>query len=375
MKIAFYNIENLFHRDSGLVKRTLSESVKAWMDELQNLMCKDSRAENDFTRMRELTFLLGFHSSALEPYVVMRRKAGNLYMRKRDAAKEYKATELSNWNGWVKLNSSPINEAAVRNKARLIYEVGPDILILQEVEDRQSLVEFNEHYLPEEVRFSEIFVIPGNDPENRDLAILTRKGFKVDSIQSYANTSGIEGGKLFDKDLHKYRIKNPKGDDIWILSAHLTDTEVEKAISDDRRKEQATKIAEVYNELREKGHRKVIVAGTLNAVSYCDSLSPLLRETDLQDIKKHTSFNVDVDTGKDADYYSLGAYRMGVNIKQKDYFLLSPQLLKEMNRGGLNRKAVWPLNKEQWRVFKTLQCEVQQASSHPVLWARIDNEN
>lgn len=372
MKIASLNIENIFHRDSNLVKRTLSDSFNAWMEELEQLMCKDSRGENDFNRMRELAFLLGFHKSALEPYVVMRRKAGNIYMRKRNAAIEYKATELSNWNGWVKLNSSPINEAAVRNKARLIYEVGPDILILQEVEDRQSLVEFNEHYLPEEVRFSEILVIPGNDLENRELGIMTRNGCRVVSIESYANTIGSRGGKLFDKDLQKYEIRTPKGDTLCILSVHLKEQGKEKTISDDRRKEQIAKVAEVYKELREKGCEKIVVAGTFNTVSYCDSLSPLLRDTDLQEIRKHKSFNVDLDAGKDAGYHSLGAYRMGVNLNQKDYFLLSPGLLKEMNRGGLNRKAVWPGKKDQWRVYKTVHSQGQQASFHPLLWCTLN---
>lgn len=372
MKIASLNIENIFHRDTNLVKRTMSDSLVAWMKELEHLMCKDSRSEDDFTRMRELTLLLGFHKSALDPYVVMRLKAGGLYLRKRNAATEFKATQLSNWNGWVKLNSRPIHEDAVRNKARLVCEVNPDILVLQEVEDRQSLVEFNEHYLPEGGRFSEVYVIPGNDQENRHLGIMTRNGYRVNSIESYANIPANGGGKLFDKDLHKYEIKTPSGGNLWILSAHLVDSGEDKNINEERRREQVTKIAEVYNELREQGKRKILVAGALNAISYCDSLSPLLRETDLQDIKKHQAFSVDTDAGKDAKYYSLGAYKMGVNLKQKDYFLLSPELLKQMHRGGLNRKAVWPENKSQWRVFKTLKSERQQASTHPLLWGKGD---
>lgn len=370
MKIAMLNIENVFHRDANLVKRSMSDSINKWIEEFEQLLYKNDRVENEFARMRELSFLLGFHKSTIEPYVVMRRKAGQLYMRKKNADLEYKATDLSNWNGWVKLNSRPVNEGAVRNKARLIYEVNPDVLIIQEVEDRQSLVEFNEHYLPEEVRFSDVFVIPGNDPECREMGIMTRNGFMVKSIESYSNTNGKNHRKLFDIDLQKYEVKTPDGATCWMLSAHLQESGKDKEESDNKRKEQISKVAELYKELREKGNENIIVAGTFNAVSYCDSLSPLLRGTDLQDIKKHQSFNVDVDTGKDAGYHSLGAYKMGVNIRQKDYFLLSPQLLKFMHRGGLNRRAVWPGKKEQWRVFKTLQTERQQASSHPLLWGK-----
>src|SRR5690606_37282007 len=91
-------------------------------------------------------------------------------------------------------------------------------------------------------------------------------------------------------------------------------------------------------------------------------------------IKKHRSFNVDLDEGKDADYFSLGAYRMGVNTKQKDYLLLSLELLKEVRNSGLNRNGIWPEKKIQYRVYDSLLSESQQASSHPVLWDEITAE-
>jgi hypothetical protein len=51
-------------------------------------------------------------------------------------------------------------------------------------------------------------------------------------------------------------------------------------------------LAEIHQQLRSQGLEQVIVAGTLNAVSYCFSLASLLQKTDLQDISKHPSFNV-----------------------------------------------------------------------------------
>jgi hypothetical protein len=47
------------------------------------------------------------------------------------------------------------------------------------------------------------------------------------------------------------------------------------------------------------------VAGTLNAVSYCFSLAPLLQKTDLKDISKHPGFNVAVEKEKDAGYLGM----------------------------------------------------------------------
>lgn len=370
MKIATFNIENLFHRDENLVRRTTLDSVSSWMEELETLILKDFKRSEDYIRMRELSFLLEFQKSPLEPYVVMRRRAGNLYLRQPNATSEYKACELSNWNGWIKLNTLPINEIAISNKARVIAEANPDILVLQEVEDRQSLVEFNQHFLPPQIQFTDVMLIPGNDSHGLDMGIMTKNGYKIKSLKSHVNDF-YEEGKCFDKDFQEFEIVTPKGETIWILSAHLKEDEKDRNKSDTQRRMQAQLMAEVYQMVIGQSGKKVIVTGTLNAPSYCKSLSPLIKETDLKDLKNHSSFTVDLDQGKDAGYYSLGAYRMGVNTKQRDYLLLSPELFKAISSSGLNRKGVWPKRKNQYQIYRSLQSELQQASSHALVWVEI----
>ncbi|SDL28722.1 Endonuclease/Exonuclease/phosphatase family protein [Salinimicrobium catena] len=366
MKIASYNIENIFHRDSSLVKRTLNESINMWVEEFEQLMCKSPRGGNEIARMRELSFLLGFHKSAFEPFVVMRRKAGELYLRKKNFQPENRAVPMSGWSGWVKVNSKPIYDQAVQNKARVIAEINPDILILQEVEDRQSLLDFNKHYLPEGVRFSNILMIDGNDREGRGLALMTKEGYEVTSINSYANVRR-NGKFLFDKDVQEYNVTCPKGYQLSVFGLHLQDVIMHKESGDEIRKQQARKVREIVMKELQNG-KNIVVAGTLNKPSYCDSLSPVLRETELKDVKRHISFNVDLDEGKDAEYFSLGAYRMGVNLKQKDYLLSSPQIFSKIKRSGLNRKGIWPERKRQWTCYDTLHGQAHQASSHPALW-------
>ena len=370
MKIATFNIENIFHRDDHLIKKTISQSIISWMGELEDLLRKNIRAEHDYARMRELSFLLGFHKASVEPYVVMRRKAGQLFIQKRDKCFDYKATERTNWSGWIKLRSRPIPEVAVENKARVITEVNPDILVLQEVEDRQSLIEFNEHYLPEEVRYEEVVVVPGNDDCGLDLGIMLKGGYRVKSIVSHSNENW-EGERLFDKDFQEYEIIDLQGRLLTILSAHLCEPGDDQEFADERRKKQSGRIAEVYKELRGNG-RNAIILGTYNVPSYCDSISPLLQEKDLEQVKKHKSFRIDIDTGLDASYHSLGAYRVGVNLKQKDYLLLSPDLFRRVKNSGLNRKGVWPEKKDQYITYSTLTCEGEQASSHPLIWSNLD---
>src|SRR5680860_926848 len=149
MKIATFNIQNLFHRDRGLLEEPYGKCVTDWVNELDELMRGNNRATNNAERIQELVFLLGFDKTFDVPYAVMRKRAGFLFLKGMDYSKELKAGELTDWNGWIALQTIPLDTVAVKNKARVIAEVNPDILLLQEIEDRASLEEFNAQLLPE----------------------------------------------------------------------------------------------------------------------------------------------------------------------------------------------------------------------------------
>ena len=368
MKVAFLNMENLFFRDERLIQKNIGSCLSSWIEEFERLMSKENRPQKNFVRLRELSFLLGFHSSSLEPYVVLRRKAGQLYMRRKNGLTEMKAGQSTGWDGWIKLSSRPINEKAICNKSRLISEINPDVLIVQEVEDRQSLVEFNELYLPEEVQFSNIYVMGGNDESGRELGILTKSSYNVTNVRNYADNVLNDGRSLFDLDFQEYELSNPHGDPIIVFSAFLCEKSSNREAADLQRKLQAEKIATAYEKRRDEGYKNIALAGTFNTPSYCDSLSPLLRSTDMKEIKRHNSFNVDLDNGHDSSYFSLGAYRIGVNTKQLDYLLLSPDLYHQVKSSGLNRKGIFPSKADQYKPYSTVDSEVTQASSHPMLW-------
>jgi len=138
---------------------------------------------------------------------------------------------------------------------------------------------------------------------------------------------------IFDKNLVKYEITTPSKNKICLLAVHLQEQGKDKENCDTLRFRQAHRVAEIYRQLRDQGQEYVIVAGTLNAVPYCFSLAPLLQKTDLKNVSKHPDFNVAGEKEKDVGYLHMNTYRMGLNIKQRDYLLLSPEML-----GGL--KAV-----------------------------------
>lgn len=373
MKLATFNIQNLFHRDRSNSERTFGKCMSDWVHELDELLKKNHRNVSNAERIQELSFLLGFDKTYHQPYAVMRRRAGFLFLKGKNYSKELAANEITDWNGWVSLQTVPIKTMAVKNKAKVIAEIDPDIILLQEVEDRGSLEDFNEEFLPEMgcSPFDEIFVVQGNDYRGQEMAIMTKRGFKLRSIQTHVHDRNRHGNPLFNKDLLVYEVKTPSGTTCHLISAFFQERWSNMDSTDLIRKDQAIRTAEVYQGLQEDGKSNIAIAGTLNDVSYSDCLSPLLRGTDLRDITKHPSFNVDIDKGKDASYFRLGAYRMGVNIKQKDYLLLSPELYGKVRLGGLNRKAVWPIKKPMWAVYSTVQDKTQEASGHPALWGDI----
>ena len=253
-----------------------------------------------------------------------------------------KASFLTDWEGWVELANRPLHEKAVFCKAYVIGETDPDILVLQEVEDRASLMEFNTEFLPllKISPYQEVCVFETNDTRGLGMGLMLKNGYRLIGVKNHLHDLDAEGFTLFDVDCQEYEIMAPDGERLWVLSCHLSPEE-------GRRKQQAEKVAEMYGRMRSEGKRvaeiygrmrsegkkRVLVCGTLNDVSYSDALSPLVRETDLKDIGRHGRFITDTDRGRDGGYFRLGAYRMGVNIKQKDYLLLSPIFVRKSPKG------------------------------------------
>lgn len=377
MKIATYNIQNLFHRNAQLVKKNLGHNLRSLIEEFESLLKKKTtRSDDELERLEDLSMLLGFQQKAYQPHLVMRRKAGKLYVRKRSIVPEtVPASPFTQWSGWIPLTSLPINEAAVLNKARVVKEADADILLLQEVEDRHSLKEFDlTIQLDEEGHrhYAEHYVLEGNDLEGRHLGMMTKAGQDTISLFTHCHALNKEGWQFFDRDFQTYGMLTASGQKLWLFSALLKMDDREKEASDTRRRNQAIYIADTYQKLRELGYDNIVVAGTFNAPSYCSSLAPLLQDTDLRDVGRHPSFSAISDMDADGSYFRMGAYGKGVNLKQLDYLLLSPALWEKVIACGMDRKAVWPEKRPKWPIYPSMKNREQQASRHPLLWCEVD---
>ena len=326
MKIATFNIENLFHRHSDLVDMESEIKSEIWRDEFESLFLKERRTIVDYNRMRELANLLGFHKAPYEPYLSMQNINGNLHVKSSMKIMETKASYLTDWNGWAKLKSVPISKKAIINKAKVILEVNPDIVLLQQVENRESLIQFHESFFKEnqESTYEEIMHLQGNDGMGLGMGILLKEGYHIKSVKSFSNERDARGRLLFNTDFQQYKIKTPENGTLYLLCCQLADENK----SDTLRKKQAKKVAEIYKELLSKGQKNIIVAGTLNAPSYADSISPIM-ESGATDIVKHNSFNVMTDSGADASYSEWVLIEsVSTSSKKTIYWFLLPYLIK-----------------------------------------------
>ena len=219
MKIATFNVQNLFHRDRSLLQKTRGKCISDWIAEFDALLLKERCASNT-ERLKELSFLLGFDKTYQNPYVVIRKKVGALYLKGMNCSKELKSGELTDWNGWIKVQTLPVDPESTNHKAMVISEIDPDLLVLQEVEDKISLDEFNHNFLPKYncEQFSESILISGSEGKGREQALLLKNGYELKSVKIH----NLESSEYIKQELLEYEIQAPKGEKIYLLSVNTT---------------------------------------------------------------------------------------------------------------------------------------------------------
>src|SRR5690606_37917426 len=97
------------------------------------------------------------------------------------------------------IKTIPIDPVAIQNKARVIAEVNPDILLLQEVEDRSSLSQFNNEYLPffNAIPYRELLVLQGNDEKGQEIGLMTKNGYHINMVKTFSNEYDQNDNLLF----------------------------------------------------------------------------------------------------------------------------------------------------------------------------------
>ena len=152
MRIAAFNVENLFQRAKALNPETRAEGKPilekhARINELINLPVYTDAVKDE---IRELLLELGLEKrDDGGEWVILRQNRGKLVRRPTAGGLEIVADGREDWIGWVELKTEQVNELAMDHTAMVIRDVDADILGVVEAESRIVLDRFSAQLLQE----------------------------------------------------------------------------------------------------------------------------------------------------------------------------------------------------------------------------------
>ena len=223
VRVAAYNVENLFARPKAFDSAdwTLGKPILDAYREVNGLFLRGNYSGATRTRIRELLLELDIYSRNIHGairrkwtsnprWAWLRKNRGTFDREPRDKTKDVEITAggRGDWIGWVELAREPTNEMGTRLTARVIEDVGADIIAVVEAEDRPSLVRFNEQMLNK--RYKHVMLIDGNDERGIDVGIMTGERFPIERIRSNVDRRD-HIGKVFSRDCPQYEVRAESG--------------------------------------------------------------------------------------------------------------------------------------------------------------------
>ena len=369
MRLAPYNVENLFDRAKALNLETWQEGrpVLEAFAELNALMGEINYTEARKRRMTELLVELGLEKSDTGPFVILRRNRGGLLKRPRAGGIEITAAGRADWVGSLKLRDEPINEHAMRNTARVMIDVEADVLGVVEAESRPVLASFNAEIVKAlgGEPFRHVMVIDGNDERGIDVGLVTCAGFPIGPMRSHVDDRLPTGQPVFSRDCPEFAVATPSGARLLVMVNHFKSKGFGgTASSNSRRRAQAERVRAIYEARAAEGERFVAVIGDLNDTPASEPLAPLLAGTDLEDAFTHPAFD---------DGGFPGTFGLSNASDKIDYLLLSPELFALVRAGGVFRRGMWQGSRpRRWETYAELTRPEEAASDHAAIWVDLD---
>jgi len=369
VRIAAFNLQNLFDRAKAFNEPDdTARRVLADIADLNALFEWGNYTERRRQRMLDLIVDLGLTRSDRGPFALLRQIRGRV-IRRGAGGPTIVASGRDDWVGWVEAKTETVNERSVDNTGRVIRDVDADILAVAEAEDRIALHMFSELVLDrvDGRPYEQVMLIDGNDERGIDVGVMTRGGYDIGDMRSHIDDTDSGGRSIFSRDCPEFAITTPTGERVWVLPNHFKSKFGGNSRSSrGRRRSQASRVAQIYRDLRRAGEDLVVVLGDFNDTPDSWPLAPLLAATDLRDVSEYERF----DTG---EFPGRGTFGLGNDNQKIDYLLLSPALFRRVTAAGLFRKGAWPGSRpKRWSVYPEITHPVHVASDHHVIWVDID---
>ena len=368
MRIAAFNVENLFNRARALDQRTWSAGrpVLEAYRRIATLLEEPAYTPEIKVDILRTLARLGLRGGDTARFARLRQNRGRLLKRSRDGRVEVVAGGRGDWIGWVELTTDKVDELALANTARVLQDVDADIVGVIEAESRLALKRFADAGLADggRPRYPHVMVVDSNDERGINVGVLSAPGFPLATQHSHVDDAD-ETGRVFSRDCAEYHLVTPGGNRLAVLVNHFKSKGYGgKVASDAIRHRQAVRVAEIYRDLMAAGVANVAVMGDLNDTPESAPLAPLLTGTDLRDTSEHPRFD---DGGRP------GTYGYCTARNKLDYVLLSPALYARASGGGIHRRGVWGGRRGRlWPIYETMTAPVHAGSDHAAIYADVD---
>lgn len=367
MKLASYNVENLFDRPKAMNLPTIAEGTP---------IIKDYNRLNDLIRKQtytaavkqDLLNIMANHPGLLGPqkqsqFIILRDIRGKLFRKPNNGPAEIVASGRDSWVGWFELKTEQVNEKAIDNTARVIGLLDADVLCVVEAEDRIGLKRFNDIVLPRVnvPPYEHVMLIDGNDDRGIDVAIMCRSGFDI--VRMHSHVDDDDGsGIIFSRDCPEFEIRTANGNTLLVMVNHFKSKIGGGA---DKRKRQAQKVRQLYDARIAEGQQLIAIAGDLNEAPDEPSMDSLIRDgSTLTDIMTHPNFTGD---GRP------GTHGNGTASSKLDYILMSPLLSSKVISGRIERQGVWGgTNGTLFPHLSEITREEEAASDHAALVVELN---
>ena len=368
MRLASFNLENLFDRAKAFDQNTIAEG-KVILDKFGRL--NKLFAKVTYTAADKKTILDGLKDLGVlkddnaGEFVRLRQNRGKLLKRPKTGPVEVVADGREDWIGWLELKTERVNEIATQNTARVVRDVNADVIGTIEVDSRVALQRFNEQLLPSvnAQPYQHVMLIDGNDDRGIDVGMMAR--FSMGTMRSHVDDLR-DGSRVFSRDCPEYEIVLPSGGTFLLLINHLKSKGFgTQADSNERRRRQAERVREVYEARRQAGVTDIAVIGDFNDTPDSAPLASLLAQgSNLRDVSVHPKFK---DDGRP------GTFGNGAKSQKIDYILLSPELFNLVQNAEVFRKGVWGgKNGDLFEHFPEMTKPIHAASDHAALFVDLD---
>ncbi len=371
MRLATFNVENMFDRPSIMNLPSWEEGKHILQDfaRISDLIQKQQYSNNDKQEMLDIMERnTGLATRGESKYILLNEIRGKFLKKQQQGSPaEILANGRNDWIGWFELKRETVKETAIENTARVIREVNADIFCIVEAENRIAVNRFNDIVIPKigGQKYNHVMLIDGNDLRGIDVGIITRQLFDIQSIVTHIDDKDSDE-IIFSRDCPEFKIKTSLGNTLLVMVNHFKSKGFGSQNANDRkRKRQAQRVREIYNERLNQGFKYIAIVGDLNDTPNRDPLQPLLgNNSDLIDIMLHDKYRGD---GR------LGTFRNGTQSQKLDYILMSPNLSDKVKQGDIERRGVWGgTNGDLFPHFPEIVTEKDAASDHAALWVDLD---